>query len=322
MIDRSELQTMAEAVGYSDSTIVAAVILTPDGQRVRYAAGTLPDGRPMTTSTIVYGASQTKQLIAMCAARLERAGNLDPDTAISHWFPDWPDWARRVTVRQLVHHQSGMPDEETILARMAELGYERRTSNAMLAAVATFPELAAEPGERYEYSNTGYVTLGRIVERETGQSLIDHLAESVFAPLGMTQSRLWEGPEDHPAGANPLDSDQPVPHSLADGGMWTTADDFSCWIEAMLSDRFGVRDLMVRTTPLSDGSPNDYAWALRTQQINGALVCSHGGAWWGSRSKSAWIPERKSGFIIFTVDGGEPLDALSDALIERLTKAS
>ncbi len=137
MIDRSELQTMAEAAGYSDRTIVAAVVLTPDGERVRYAAGTLPDGRPMTTSTIVYGASQTKQLIAMCAARLERAGKLDPDTAISHWFPDWPDWAHRVTLRQLVHHQSGMPDEETILARMAELGYERRTSNAMLAAVAT-----------------------------------------------------------------------------------------------------------------------------------------------------------------------------------------
>jgi CubicO group peptidase (beta-lactamase class C family) len=310
---------MAESAGFTGDSVVAVVVIGPNGERTSHTSGTLLDGRAMSTSTIVYGASQTKQLIAMCAARLERAGKLDPDRAIAHWFPDWPEWSNRVTVRHLVHHRSGMPDEETLLARMAELGHERRTSDTMLAAIATFSELAAEPGERYEYSNIGYVTLGRIVELETGQSLIDHLAETVFAPLGMGQSRLWEGPEDHPAEANPLDPDQPVPHSLGDGGMWTTADDFSRWLRAMLDDRFGVRDLMARTLPLNDGTANDYAWALRATESNGLAVLGHGGAWWGSRSKSAWIPERGSGFIIFTVDGGEPLDALSDALIERLT---
>jgi hypothetical protein len=76
---------------------------------------------------------------------------------------------------------------------------------------------------------------------------------------------------------------------------------------------------MTQTMSLSDGTSQEYAWAIRVSTQNGSDVRSHGGAWWGSYSKSAWIPARESGFIIFDVCGGEPLDALGASLTERLT---
>jgi CubicO group peptidase (beta-lactamase class C family) len=315
----SELTGLIDRAGYAPDAVIAVVAVNRDGTLTGHARGELADGRAMSTATRVYGASQTKQIIAMCAARLVAEGRLDPDAPVARWFPDWPAWAERVRFRHLVHHLSGMPEEETLLARMGELGYEGRTSDGMLAAIATFPELAAEPGERYEYSNIGYVTMGRIIERITATPLPAYVNDVVFAPLSMSGSLLWEGPEPYPAGAVPLDPDYPTPHSLGDGGMWTTAEDFVRWIRAMNADRFGVRTLMTQTMSLNDGTPEDYAWAIRVSAQNGIDVCSYGGAWWGSYSKSAWIPANGTGFIIFDVCGGEPLDALGASLTERLT---
>lgn len=313
------LTELVDQAGFAPDAALAAVTVNRDGSLGRHSRGVLADGRAMSTETLVYGASQTKQVAALCAARLVDAGRLDPDAPIARWFPDWPEWAERVSFRHLVHHVSGMPDEETLLAKMLELGHERRTSDSMLDAVATFPELAAEPGERYEYSNIGYVTIGRIIERITGTPLPAHIDEVVFTPLGMSRSLLWEGPGAYPANAVALDPDYPTPHSLGDGGMWTTAEDFAKWIRAMNADHFGVRSLTTQTTPLSDGTPQDYAWAIRLSTQNAVEVCSHGGAWWGSYSKSAWIPATASGFIIFTTGGGDPLAALGDLLTEYLT---
>jgi CubicO group peptidase (beta-lactamase class C family) len=314
-----QLADLVDRAGFAPDAVLAVVTVNRDGTLDRHARGALPDGRAMSTSTLVYGASQTKQIIALCAARLVQARRLDPEAPLATWFPDWPAWARQVRFRHLVHHLSGMPNEDVLLARMAELGFERRTSDAMLSAVATFPDLQSAPGETYAYSNIGYVTMSRIIEHIAGAPLAEHVHSVVFEPLAMEHSLLWAGSDAYPAGANPLDPAQPTPHSLGDGGMWTTADDFSRWIRAMNADRFGVRDLMMTTTTMNDGTPHDYAWAVRVSDEYGHLVCSHGGAWWGSVSKSAWLPTRGSGFIAFTVAGGEPLDALSTALVERLT---
>jgi CubicO group peptidase (beta-lactamase class C family) len=319
MISDIELGALVDEAGYADGEIIAVAVVNGDGTIVRQARGVLPDGRPMSTATHVYGASQTKQIIAMCAAQLVKSGRLDPDLPISAWLPELPGWGSRIRFRHLVHHLAGLPLEETLLERMDELGLNRRTSDAMLEAVATFPELIAEPGETHQYSNIGYVTMGRIIELVTGSPLIEYVDSVVFKPLQMTRSCLWQGPERHPDGANPLDPEKPIPHSLGDGGMWTTADDFTRWIEAMNADVFGVRELMMTKTTLNDGLPLDYAWAIAVSRENGVEVCSHGGAWYGSVSKSSWIPSLGVGFIAFTVTGGDALDALSANLRKRLT---
>ncbi|CAN5546137.1 serine hydrolase [soil metagenome] len=319
MISESELGALVDEAGYADWEIIAVAVVNGDGTIVRQARGILPDGRRMSAAMQVYGASLTKQIVTMCAAQLVKSGQLDPDLPISAWLPELPEWGSRIRFRHLVHHLSGLPLEETLLARMDELSLNRRTSEAMLEGVATFPELIAEPGETHQYSNIGYVMMGRIIEIITGSPLIEYIDSEVFQPLGMTQSRLWQGPERNPDGANPLDPQKPIPHSLGDGGMWTTADDFTRWIGAMNADVFGVRELMMTTTTLNDGTPLDYAWGIAVSRENEVEICSHGGGWYGSVSKSLWIPSLTAGFIAFTVTGGDALDVLSANLRKRLT---
>ncbi len=318
-IGESELAAIVDAAGYRDDGSIAVAVVNEDGSIVGQSRGVLADGRSMSTSMRVYGASLTKQFVAMSVARLVQAGRLDPDQAIAPWFPEFPVWADDVTVRHLLHHTSGLPHDDGLLPRMIELGREYRTSDNMIAAMATIPELATLPGEAHLYSNIGYVTLGRIVEKIAGVSLVDHFADTIYRPLGMTQSELWEGPERQPEGANPLDPEKPIPHSLGDGGMWTTAEDLTRWIKAMNADAFGVQELMKSKVSLNDGTLLDYAWAINVVEQNGVEICAHGGGWWGSISQMAWVPAQGTGYIAFTVDGGEPLEKLNAALRERLT---
>lgn len=120
-------------------------------------------------------------------------------------------------------------------------------------------------------------------------------------------------------GAHPLDPEKPIPHSLGDGGMWTTAADFTRWITAINAELFGARELMMTKPTFNDGASLDHAWGIAVSSENGVEVCSHGGGWYGSVSKSSWIPSLKAGFIAFTVTGGDALDALSANLRKRLT---
>ena len=315
----AELAGIVDEAGYGDGGTIAVAVVNGDGTIVRQERGILPDGRPMTCATRVYGASLTKQIAAMCAARFAKEGRIDPSASIRRWFPDLPDWADGVQFHHLVHHTSGFPDEDTLFDRIRDQGETRRTSDTMLAGLRSFSSLTRAPGESYEYSNIGYVCLGRIVELESATPLSAHFDQLVYRPLGMTQSLLWDGPDAHPAGSNPLDPNSPIPHSLGDGGMWATANDLTRWIQAMNADTFGVRDLMMVPGTLNDGQALDYAWGVKVTNEGGVDVCSHGGGWPGSISRMAWIPERDSGFIAFTVDGGESLDRVSELLRETLT---
>ena len=318
-ISEFELASIVDDAGYPDSDVIAVAVVNPDESVISQVRGTLADGRPMSTSTQVYGASLTKQIVAMCIARLVNAKQLDPDRPISTWISGLPEWSDQITVRHLLHHVSGLPEEDPLIEKMNELELTHRTSDAMLTGVATFPSLATAPGAEHHYSNIGYIALGRIVEIVSGTSLIDHIGTTVFKPLGMGQSRLWSGPDLHPPDAYPLDPNHPTPHSLGDGGMWTTADDLTKWIVAMNADTFGTRDQMMTRIELNDGTPLDYAWGILVTQESGVTICSHGGGWHGSISHMAWLPDRCSGYIAFTRNGGEPLSKVTAELRQRLT---
>jgi CubicO group peptidase (beta-lactamase class C family) len=322
MITPQDLVRTVDAAGYSDDDVIAVAVVHEDDPPVRHARGRLPDGRIMSASTLVYGASLTKQIVATCIARLASAGTIDVDQPIAEWFPDFPGWTNEIRVRHLLHHTAGLPEEDPLKARMRELGLTRRTNETMLAAVATYSQLPSQPGEEHRYSNVGYVVLARIVEITTGVPLATHVAATIFRPLGMSQSLLWSGPERYPAGANGLDPDVLTPHSVGDGGMWTSADDMARWIRAMNDDAFGVRDLLMTKAILNDGSPFDYAWGISVTSEHGVNVCSHGGGWPGSYSLMSWLPERGTGFVAFTITGGEPLDQVSQALRRHLCAAS
>lgn len=145
----------------------------------------LGSGTEITTDTAFDIASVSKQFTATAALLLAGAGKLSLDASLAEYVPGLPGWSRTVTITELIHQTSGIPDYVGLLY---EAGYQDgdRTTNAdALKALAQVRDLEFEPGTRWNYSNSNYLLLGAVVEAVSGESLADFLSAEVFTPLGL-----------------------------------------------------------------------------------------------------------------------------------------
>ncbi len=145
----------------------------------------LGSGTEITTDTAFDIASVSKQFTATAALLLAGAGKLSLDASLAEYVPGLPGWSRTVTITELIHQTSGIPDYVGLLY---EAGYQDgdRTTNAdALKALAQVRDLEFESGTRWNYSNSNYLLLGAVVEAVSGESLADFLNAEVFTPLGL-----------------------------------------------------------------------------------------------------------------------------------------
>jgi len=140
---------------------------------------------PAADSTIYQSGSVGKQFTSALVLRLVADGRLRLDDPISRWLPEGPPRWRRITVRHLLTHTSGLPDYAD-----STLDYRRDYSEDDLVRLAAGLHPLFEPGARWSYSNTGYVLLGVIIHRITGTFYGDLLRSQVFEPLGMRTARI------------------------------------------------------------------------------------------------------------------------------------
>ncbi|HEX2779986.1 MAG TPA: serine hydrolase domain-containing protein, partial [Gemmatimonadaceae bacterium] len=156
-----------------------------------YGMADIESGVPMTPRTIVHAASLAKQVTALSVLLLAREGKLSLDDDVRRDLPELPDYRAPITVRHLLGHTSGLRDffELLILAR-GRFEEDRITSADASAMIVRQRALNFAPGAEYGYSNTNYFLLARIVERVSGESFPAFAESHVFAPLGMTHSRI------------------------------------------------------------------------------------------------------------------------------------
>ena len=142
-------------------------------------------------------ASVSKQFTAMAVMLLVADGRLAYDASLADLLPGFPAWARRVTVRHLLTHTSGMPDYERAMDRAAALGGTVYTPDRQvrdedaIALLRREPRLDFEPGTSWAYSNSAYVLLGEIVARADGRPFAEVLERRIFGPLGMRGTHLY-----------------------------------------------------------------------------------------------------------------------------------
>lgn len=147
---------------------------------------------PMRPDHIFRIASCTKTFIATGLHLLCDDGKVSLDEPISRWFPEIPK-ANEMPVRILLNHRSGLPDFETSMPMISDKVWK----GAEIVKFAFEHGVRKEPWHGMEYSNTGYVLSGLIIERETGRLYSDHLRKRIFEPLGMKDT--WVGTyEDFP----------------------------------------------------------------------------------------------------------------------------
>jgi CubicO group peptidase (beta-lactamase class C family) len=148
-------------------------------------------GAPMSVDTKLQIASTTKLLTQIAIRQLEQAGKLSLSDTVGKFLPDYPNPLVRskVTVEQLLRHRSGVGSfwNEQFMAKHADV----RTVRDYMSLFQN-DSLLFEPGTSEAYSNGGYVLLGAIIERVSGQSYHDYMKEHVFRPAGMTETMPYD----------------------------------------------------------------------------------------------------------------------------------
>lgn len=295
----------------STSSPGCAVGVVRDGQLAfakGYGMADLEHDTPITPSTRFYVASLSKQFTAMSVVLLAQEGKLSLDDWVRRWVPQVPAFASPITLRQLLHHTSGLRDYFTLLALSGWPSDGLLTQRQFIDLVARQKNLNFSPGDEFLYSNTGYALLAMVVERASGQSLKDYAADHIFKPLGM---RNTEFRDDHneiiphraigyqPSGSTYRIS-QPEFDVVGDGGVFSTIEDLAKWDANFESGRVGGRAGVAELQEpgrLNNGQTIPYALALTVGSTAGQPSYSHRGAYGGYRSAMLRIPERRLSVI-------------------------
>lgn len=254
---------------------------------------------PACDSTVYQSGSMGKQFTAALVELLVDNHVLRLDDSIVRWFPEGATVWRGITVRHLLTHTSGV-------AEYADSTFDLRKdySEDELVKFAASRPLNFAVGERWSYSNTGYLLLGVLIHRATGRFYGDLLRDSVFRPLGMNDSRVISEADIVPNRAagyrleNGVLKNQewvaPSLNTTADGALYFTIRDLTRWAIALNHRRLpSAAALDTAWTPvrLNDGAtyPYGFGWGVFNQR--GHLRIAHGGAWQGFKTVIARYPE-------------------------------
>lgn len=142
-------------------------------------------GDKITPDTVFDIGSVSKQFTAAAILLLTDAGKLTLGDSLSQHMPDFPKWAATVTIDQLIHQTSGIPEYEGLLVKQGFAVSDRTTQEQALQAVAAVPQLNFKPGSQFRYSDSNYLLLGEIAHRVSGEPLPQFLSAQIFGPLGL-----------------------------------------------------------------------------------------------------------------------------------------
>jgi CubicO group peptidase (beta-lactamase class C family) len=281
-----------------------------DGARTVFAKGygmaSLEHDLPITPTSAFYAASVSKQFTAFAIAMLAQQGKLSLDDDIRKWIREVPDLGKTITVRHLIHHTSGLRDYFGLLAMTGWPSDGPVTEARFLDLVSRQKALNFDPGARHLYSNTGYVLLSILVKRVSGKSLREFADESMFAPLGMSDSHFRD---DHTM----LVKNRAFAYSprtggwqmnvpgfdvVGDGGLFTTVEDLAKWARNFDDRTVGGDELAARVLTrgrLASGDSIPYAYGLVRGLISGHQTIEHGGAYGGYRTHLLRLPARRLG---------------------------
>jgi CubicO group peptidase (beta-lactamase class C family) len=245
---------------------------------------------PVTPKSIFQSGSIGKQFTATAVMLLVEEGKIGLNDPLSKYFDSGPSWWKDVTIRELLSHTAGFTDYPK------DFNLRKDYSEEELLKVVEAIQPAYPPGTSWAYSNLGYVTLGILIHRVSGQYFGDFLQERVFKPLGMSTTRIVSEADIIPnrAAGYRLDKGQlknqewvsPSANSTADGSLYFSILDLAKWDAALYTERVlkeSSKREMWTVAPLSDGTPNrgPYGFAWFVDSRSGHRLVGHDGRWQG-----------------------------------------
>lgn len=304
----SRIETLFDGLDQADRPGGFAAAVIEDGQvvfRKAYGYADSEHSIPFTPSTVTDYASVAKQFTGFAVATLVLDGRLRLDDEIRLFLPELRDLGEKVTVGHLLHHTSGLRDWVGLVKLSGRYGGDAITSDFLMKLAVQQTELNFEPGERFQYSNTGYFLLARIVERVTGQAFPQWTREHIFQPLGMNDTHFQDDFRD-------IVPNRAASYERTDGGRWvnscnqlesygsssllSTLDDMIKWVANLETRELGSSELwnmMRQPGTLNDGQETGYGFGLSLDRRNGLASIGHGGSWAGNLCQLSYYPEQR-----------------------------
>jgi CubicO group peptidase (beta-lactamase class C family) len=321
-----------------DGFVGLSVAIVQNGKVVLakgYGKRSLDPAAAVETSTPFAAGSVTKQFTAACILLLAEEGKLSVHDPVSKWYPDLTK-AKEITLYELMSHTSGYPDYYPL--DFVDRRLVKPIPPDDLIKEYAGGKLDFEPGHQWSYSNTGFIILGRVIEKVSGQPFGEFLHDRILKPLEMNDSVLDPKGErkDLARGYTAFALGSPetaVPEAngwlYGAGGLFTTPSDMAKWDVALMTGKVLKPDsLRLMTSPvrLSDGRFAEYGCGIGLRRGAGETIWRHGGAVSGYLSFNYLLPRTRSAFILMAnsenQDAGELFEPLFDLLVSAQPRAS
>ncbi len=273
-----------------------AVLVARSGRIVRaggYGFSNVELQVPVKPETVFQSGSMGKQFTATAVMMLVEEDKVRLDDPVTHYIKDGPATWNRVTVRELLSHTAGFTDY------LKNFDFRKDYTEAELLKIVAGIPLAFQPGTNWSYSNLGYLTLGIMIHRVTGEFYGDFLQERIFRPLGMTTTRIISEADIVPNRAagyqlvkgvlKNQDWVSPTMNTTADGSLYFSILDVAKWDAALYTEKLLKRsslDEMWTAAKLKNGKENSghYGFGWFVEKIDGKQVVRHEGEWQGFTS--------------------------------------
>ena len=295
----------------------AAVLVVQNGKIVHrrgYGMANLEHGIPIGPETVFDIASVSKQFCGLAIAMLAEQGKLSLDDDVRKHV-DWvPDFGKKITIRHLLHHASGLRDWPGAL-RIAGWRFDDVISfQQILNLIRHQRDLNFEPGAEYLYSNTGYNLLAHVVEKVSGQSFAKWTKAHIFDPLGMKHTHFHD---DHSrvvenravayaqkrgrAAASRWRNIGNHLTALGSSSLYTTIDDLGRWILNFETYKVAGKkalEAMHTRGKLNNGRRIAYCYGVSTGNYRGLRTVSHGGSWAGFKATLIRFPKQRFAVVV------------------------
>ena len=291
----------------------AAIGIIKEGKLIYtkgYGIANLDYGIPISADSKFYIPSTTKQFTAACIALLSMEGKIGLDDDIRNYLPEIPDYGEKITIRHLVHHTSGLRDYLVLMYFSGESFEDYFSIDDGIKKLKKQKALNFSPGEKYQYSNSGYILMAEIVNRTSGMTIRQYADKHIFQPLGMKHTFFND---DH----KQITKNRVISYlvqedgsykrflqhfdALGDGNLTTTVNDLYLWDQNFYTQMVGGKELqkiMLSRGILNNGDTLSYAFGQVREAYKGLESISHSGSMLGYRTEYVRFPKQQFSVVI------------------------
>ena len=290
---------------YNQQQFNGNVLVMENGREVlkkSYGIADVARQRQLDENAVFDLGSVSKQFTAMAIALLKERNRLDYTDKLSKYIPELAFYDE-ITLKNLLNHTGGLPDYARLMDKKWDHTKIARNQDVINLLQAAKDTLLFKPSTKFDYSNTGYLLLATVIERVSGQSYPDFLAENIFKPLGMKNTLVYQK-RLHPkklknyaygyvfddkynwvvADSSDMDFVFYLDGLYGEGGVHSTVNDLAKWYRAIKDHRLikpeTLREI-TRPEPFPDGKPSAYSFGWRIINQDDQLILHHSGFWPG-----------------------------------------